>query len=224
MTTKTKIWNGAEPLRRLLVPIEALEPFPGNPRRGDVAVLRTSLKRWGQVLPVLVDPSLSEEGKKRIVARHHLVLAAASMSEIEGEKDWTHIAVIEHAFQDEDEARAYLLADNRIPELGGYDSEALAAQLRALRDTEVFTGTGYVTGDVDDALARLAASNGSPLRNGDQRQHRDPSMKELVLVYNADHLAEIEVWLGIISKADGSAGPSETVYNSLRDAAQRANS
>lgn len=126
-STRKKVWTGASALKRYLVAIDALEPFPGNPRRGDLDAIRSSLRRFGQVRPILIDGS-------RIVAGHHLVRAA----EAEG---WTHVAAIPNEFGSEDEARAYLLADNRTAELGSIDEEALNAQLAALRgDLE---GTGY---------------------------------------------------------------------------------
>jgi site-specific DNA-methyltransferase (adenine-specific) len=126
-STRKKTWTGAATLKRYLVAIDTLEPFPGNPRRGDLDAIRASLRRFGQVRPILVDGS-------RIVAGHHLVRAA----EAEG---WTHVAAIANEFGSEDEARAYLLADNRTAELGSIDEEALNAQLQALRGE--LDGTGY---------------------------------------------------------------------------------
>lgn len=131
------VWQGAKALRRFLVPIDSLEPFPGNPRRGDVEQLRASLRRFGQVLPVLTDPQLGEDGKQRIVAHHHVVLAAQA-------EGWTHVAAVANEFADEEEARAYLVADNQLADLGGYDLELLHAQLKAVAETEhAFDGTGY---------------------------------------------------------------------------------
>jgi ParB-like chromosome segregation protein Spo0J len=134
---ETVVWTGAKALRRFLVRIDALEPFPGNPRRGDIAQLRASLRRFGQVLPVLVDPQLGADGLQRIVAHHHVVLAAI-------EEGWTHVAVIANEFADEEEARAYLVADNQLADLGGYDLELLHAQLKAVASTPLaLDGTGY---------------------------------------------------------------------------------
>jgi DNA modification methylase len=135
-----EVWRGAEYLRPVLVPIDSLEPWPDNPRRGDVAAIAASLDRFGQVRPVLVQGS-------RIVAGHHLVLAAL-------ERGYTHIAVGDHDFGSEDEARAYLLADNRTAELGVVDDALLSAQLAALQDTR---GIGYTDKDLAQLESRLAA-------------------------------------------------------------------
>lgn len=220
MTPTTKpVWDGAKSLRRFLVPVEDLEPFPGNPRRGDVESLRVSLRRFGQVLPVLADPALGESGKQRIVARHHLVLAAA-------EEGWTHVAVIPHEFRDEDEARAYLLADNKIADLGTYDLDELVGHLRVLQEIDDgFVGTGYSNGDLDDLLAeQIRLQQESPLAPDDtKREHRDPSKKELVLIFSPEQLEQVETWMRIVAKEKGTAGSSETVYAALDVAARTLN-
>jgi hypothetical protein len=216
--TEQIVWNGAEALRPFLVPIGSLEPFPGNPRQGDVAALRSSLRRFGQVLPALVDPALGESGKPRIVARHHLALAAT-------EEGWTHIAAIPNTFADEEEARAYLLADNRIPELGGYNLEALVTHLSALAELDALEGTGYTRDDVDTQLAELRR-----LRDETPRPPREPGgngndaeLKEVVLLFSESHHKQVEQWLGIVAKEKRTDGPSETVYAALKIAAKTVN-
>jgi hypothetical protein len=47
------------------------------------------------------------------------------------------------------EARAYLLADNRTPDLASYDEEALAAMVEAGDD---LIGTGYDKNGADEVL------------------------------------------------------------------------
>jgi hypothetical protein len=129
------VWRGAGALRQFLVPIAELAPFPGNPRLGDVDAVRSSLRRFGQTRAILVD---AEDGRL-IVAGHHVVLAATA-------EGWTHVAAIPNEFADAEEARAYLLADNRIGELGTYDLELLHEQLREARDADGrpgLEGTGY---------------------------------------------------------------------------------
>lgn len=137
MTTaaKTKpVWNGPQALRRFLVAIADLEPFPGNPRRGDVASVARSLERFGQTRPILVDGTGA-----RIVAGHHVTLAAATL-----DPPWTHVAAIPNEFASDDEALAFLLADNRTHDLGDYQRDLLAEHLRTLQATVAgLVGTGY---------------------------------------------------------------------------------
>lgn len=117
---------------------------------GDVGAISESLKRFGQLRPVVVRGS-------RIVAGHHVVLAARALG-------WSHVAVLDVEFADEDEARAFLIADNRTAELGWTDDALLVAQLEALESRD---GTGYSEEDLDDLREQLAALN--RLDN-----HRDP--------------------------------------------------
>src|SRR5262249_42879031 len=72
------VWKGPDQPRPFLVPLGSLEPFPGNPRRGDIVSLRDSLKRFGQPRPALADPALGDGGRLRLVAGHHLALAASA--------------------------------------------------------------------------------------------------------------------------------------------------
>lgn len=207
------LWEGNEALRPFLVAIAELEPFPQNPRRGDVAAIRGSLVRFGQVKPIVIDGL-------RIIAGHHLVKAAQ-------EEGWTHIAAIPNAFGDDDEARAFLLADNRTSELGTYENEALVEHLKALAEIDGLFGTGYTTDDLDERLAALRRSVGTPPAaapgSDTKREHRDPSMKELVLLYGEERFKEVENFLGIIAKEKGTQGTSETVYAALEHAARAMN-
>ena len=125
-------WQGAEALREMLHPLNKLEAFPGNPRLGNVEAIAQSFKRFGQLKPIVVDG-------RRVIAGHHMVQAAHDVG-------WTHIAVISNDFGSEDEQRAFLLADNRTFELGGFDATDLVIQLAALND---LTGTGYTHEDLD---------------------------------------------------------------------------
>lgn len=163
MSEATVVWNGPDDLRERLVAISELEPFPNNPRRGNTGAVAESLRRFGQVKPVVVDG-------RRIVAGHTLVRAAES-------EGWTHVSFTENAFGSEEEQRAYLLADNRSSDLGTYDDRLLRDQLRALSDTE---GTGYAEADLMLLEARLRAqdppSEFPPLDPDDlEVQYRCPS-------------------------------------------------
>lgn len=133
-------WNGPEALRGSLIAISDLEPWPGNPRQGDVGAISESLKRFGQLRPIVVRGN-------RIVAGHHVVLAARALG-------WSHVAVLESELADEREARAFLIADNRTAELGYTDDALLVAQLESLGDR---SGTGYSDDDLDDLRATVAA-------------------------------------------------------------------
>lgn len=144
-TTEKVVWSGPKALRRSLVPISTLEPFPNNPRRGDTDAVAASLRRFGQVKPIVIDGN-------RIIAGHTLVRAA----EQEG---WSHVAASENEFGSEEERRAFLLADNHTSDRGSYDDALLLEQLRALEERE---GTGYDESDVSVLEKKLREAEAPP--------------------------------------------------------------
>ena len=139
-------WRGAEQLRPYLCRISLLEPTVGNPDKGKAHVgrLKGSLTRFGQTRPILLD---SADGVT-IRAGHHLTRAAEELG-------WTHIAAITAEFNDEGEAIAYLMADNRLARVG--DEDASVQQQLALLDlVDNLQGTGW---DID-TVERLRTEAG----------------------------------------------------------------
>jgi DNA modification methylase len=142
-------------LRRLAVPIDSVTPHPRNDHhQGDVGAIALSLRRFGQVRPIVVQKSTSF-----IVAGNHVHAAMKA----EGEKK---IAAVVVDLADED-ALAYLIADNRTAELAYNDPESHAAILTELREAGLLEGTGYDDEDVGHLLADLArdaegAAGGEP--------------------------------------------------------------
>ena len=104
--------NIAVALHGLVVPITSVELHPRNPRSGDVEAVAASLRRFGQQKPIVIQASTHY-----VVAGNHLVRAAQASG-------WTEIAanVVE---LDDATATAFMLADNRTSDLGGYDDALL---------------------------------------------------------------------------------------------------
>jgi DNA modification methylase len=132
----------APQLQGLAVPIDSLTLHPRNPRRGDVAAVTESLRRFGQQKPIVV-----QAGTRYVVAGNHLLRAALALG-------WTQIAAnVEE--MDDAEATALMLADNRTSDLGGYDDALLAEILAAQATADNLWATGY---GVDDVAALLRAA------------------------------------------------------------------
>lgn len=130
------VWHGAEGLRDRLVPIDEVILLPDNARQGDIGAISVSLDRLGQQKAIVVDV----DGV--ILAGNHLTQAAREIG-------WTHIAREVSNLEGEDKTR-YVLADNRLSDLGDYDNDLLIAQLQALTDLD---GVGYDLDDLDDLIA-----------------------------------------------------------------------
>jgi hypothetical protein len=77
--------------------------------------------------------------------------------------DWLVPVLRGAAFKDDKEAEAYLLADNRVGELGGWDDLALADMLVELSpsDGEMLAGTGFDQSLVDGIQAARRANAGA---------------------------------------------------------------
>jgi ParB/Sulfiredoxin domain len=121
------VWSGAEDLRALLQPLEALVPDPQNPRSHDeergVTALKESLTRFGQRKPVVLNrrTGLLEAG-------HGLRLAASQLG-------WSHLAAV--GVEDDDlQALSYNVLDNRSAELSGWKWLVLGDVLRQVQGTD----------------------------------------------------------------------------------------
>jgi hypothetical protein len=130
----------ASDLDAMRVPTDSLRPHPENPRRGDVAAITESLLRFGQVRPIVA----TLDGV--VVAGNHVLAAVRELG-------WPEVAAVREDLN-EDDARAYLVADNRLAELGTYDDAGLAAVLESLGPGGV-AGTGYRGDDLDAVLSKL---------------------------------------------------------------------
>lgn len=103
-------------------PIDRLVPYARNARTHSPAQVRQiagSIARFGFNSPILVD------GKDGIVAGHGRLLAARELGLVE-----VPVVVLDHL--SELERRAYLLADNQLAQLAGWDDAMLAAELSEL--------------------------------------------------------------------------------------------
>jgi hypothetical protein len=144
--------NIVEQLQGLCVPVEELRTLTGNARQGDVEAVMRSLDKFGQRKPIVV-----QVGSNEIIAGNHTFAAAKRLG-------WTEIAVV-WVEDDDTTAKAFALADNRTSELGGYDSELLAAMIQEVmnEDTDLLLAASYT----EDDLAALLANTGADDLLGD---------------------------------------------------------
>jgi ParB-like chromosome segregation protein Spo0J len=130
-------------LKQLVIPLEGLQPYSRNPRRGDVDLIAASLTTNGQYRPIVVNSRTQQ-----ILAGNHTFYAAQQLG-------WTEIAA---TFVDVDEHQAarIVLADNRTADQGDYDQATLAALLADVAvDEQGLAGTGYTDADLTALLATM---------------------------------------------------------------------
>jgi hypothetical protein len=109
-----------------LWPPDRLVPYWRNARTHSdeqVAQIAASIVQFGFLNPVLVD---SKDG---IIAGHGRVLAARKLG-----LELIPVVVLDHL--DETQKRAYILADNKLAELAGWDEEALRLELAELKSAD----------------------------------------------------------------------------------------
>jgi len=124
------------------LPISSLKPDPKNPRKHNdrqIRLLAKSIKGVGFNVPVLIDAHLN------IMAGHGRILAA----QILGLQEVPTIA-LEHLT--EAQARAFMIADNRLCEIAAWDDQLLGEQLKTLAELDLdfsLEVTGFTMGEID---------------------------------------------------------------------------
>ena len=121
--------------------IDSIKPHPENPRRGDIEVIRESIRANGLYAPIYV-----RSQTKRIIAHRHVWEACKLEGLAQVPVVWLDVNV--------EQARRIMLADNGTSDVATNDDAALLAVLSKLADTrEGLFGSGYT----DDAMSVLRA-------------------------------------------------------------------
>ena len=128
--------------------IEALKPDPANPRihsRKQIRQIANSIETFGFNVPVLVDAD------DKVIAGHGRLLACRELG-------WSEVPTLRLDHLSPAQARAFMIADNRLTEIAGWDDKLLAEQLKDLSllgldfNLEV---TGFEMGEIDLRIASL---------------------------------------------------------------------
>lgn len=115
------------------VPIDSLQPYPGNARTHDEAALAESAEANGQYRSVVVRQLA--DGELQILAGH----GTTDAFRLRGDEE-IRVEVIE---ADDTEARRILLADNGSSRNAGYNDAALLELLDAASTDGGLLGTGW---------------------------------------------------------------------------------
>jgi DNA modification methylase len=122
-------------------PIADLIPYARNSRThsdAQVAQIASSIKEFGWTNPVLLD------GENGIIAGHGRVMAASKL----GEKE---VPTIELSHMDDNQKRAYIIADNKLALNAGWDNEMLMLEVADLKDAGYDLGlTGFSLDELND--------------------------------------------------------------------------
>lgn len=106
------------------LPVALLKPYERNAKQHpeeQLEKLQASIREFGFVSPCLIDKDYN------IIAGHGRVMAAKQMG-----LESVPCVLIEGLT--EEQRRAYILADNRLTELGGWDAEMISEELSELKE------------------------------------------------------------------------------------------
>ncbi len=200
--------------------LEDLPAWPRNPKLHDRDATKASLQRFGFTAPVLLD-----EATGKLVAGHGRVEALLELKEQGAEvpkrvrlrKDgaWMIPTIRGLSFGSEQEAEAYLLADNRLVEKGGWDDDMLKAilvdlQAAGTEELDTLAGLGWSEREV----AALVRSHDDEHLNGPTPDERlngyiEAGIKQIVLFFSTkdydvyvDRFAAAQKRLGVKSHTD----------------------
>jgi hypothetical protein len=136
------------PLRDVpLLPIADLQPYSRNARTHSAKQLRqiaNSIEQFGFTNPVLID----RDGG--IIAGHGRVEAARLLG-------WSEVPTIRLSHLSPAQKRAYVIADNRIAQLAGWDEQILAIELQDLAKIDIELDvaiTGFATVEIDGLVEK----------------------------------------------------------------------
>lgn len=124
------------------LPVASLRPYSRNARthsQKQIAQIAASIKTFGFNNPVLID----KDGV--IIAGHGRVAAAKSLG-------LESVPVIRLEHMSEAQKRAYILADNKLAEKAGWDSDILAIELQNLMEYDLdfdISITGFEMPEID---------------------------------------------------------------------------
>lgn len=163
------------------LPIEVLRNYPGNSRTHDVEQIEKiirSIREFGWTNPILIDD------ENMILAGHGRKEAALAMG-------MRMVPCLRLMGLDEEQKRAYVLADNRLAEDAGWDQTLLRLELADLDMTGFdLSLTGFSEDEIKDLLASTEA--------GDGEAPTDPEEYQITIFSkNEEELLAIKKLLGV---------------------------
>lgn len=137
------------------IAIDLVHSYSRNARthsEKQITQIARSIQTYGFNNPILVDKTT------QIIAGHGRYLAAKSLG-------LSHVPVIRLEHMTDEQKRAYILADNKLAEKAGWDSEILKIELQSLIELDTdfdLTLTGFETPEID-----LILNGNAPVKASD---------------------------------------------------------
>tara|TARA_B100000424_G_scaffold192207_1_gene149819 strand:+ start:530 stop:1171 length:642 start_codon:yes stop_codon:yes gene_type:complete len=119
-----------------------------NVKDHDLGAIHESMNRFGFTSPLLLNEKTGQlvAGHGRLQAllqKKQLKEEAPANIKVDDNDDWYVPVIRGVSFKNEQEAQAYLIADNRLTELGGWNNDELVKELEKLAEQSSLDGTGF---------------------------------------------------------------------------------
>lgn len=157
--------EATEEIRVEYVSISEISKWPRNPKDHDHHEIQKSFYRFGFIKPVLVD-----EGTQQLVAGHGRIDTLKLLKnsgkqpprgvQVVDDDTWLLPVLRGVKFENPAEAEAFLLADNRLSEIGGWNQDLLAEMLGEIADIDgAIEGIGFDYAEIMDMVEPKVKGN-----------------------------------------------------------------
>ena len=120
--------------------LHQIVPNDKNPKEHDIEEIIRSFQRFGFTNPLIIDSNTNKlvAGHGRLQALKYLKAREQQAPDgiKENNNDWL-VPTIKRAFLNENEAMAYIIADNKLTEIGNWDNNKLSDMVNELLENDV---------------------------------------------------------------------------------------
>jgi len=193
----------ADPLAIEWLPIDSIQVRKENPKRHDLRQIEESIRRFGFVQPLIVDKTtgtlIAGHGRLQVIKK--MMKEGKICPGLVGDNGvpWK-VPVVRVALKSEREAKAYLIADNRLTEKGGWDEASLGAMVRDLaKEKDGLRGIGLSKLEA----SRLMGKFGESFTEASAKGYVTSSIRQITLYYS---FQEFQAYISRMEKAMAQAG------------------
>ena len=142
------------------LPLSEIVEADKNPKDHDIGQIYQSIKRFGFTQPIMMNENTGKllAGHGRLQTLQQMKQGGEKVPARIKEKDgqWLVPVLKGIAFEDDMEAQAYLIADNRLTELGGWNTGELVDTLQELVEGGLsLDGVGYDFDDLETMVTQI---------------------------------------------------------------------
>ncbi len=142
------------------IPLADIVEADINPKDHDIGQIYQSIKRFGFTQPIMMNENTGKllAGHGRLQTLQQMKQGGEKVPARIKEKDgqWLVPVLKGIAFEDDMEAQAYLIADNRLTELGGWNTGELVDTLQELVENGLnLDGVGYDFDDLETMVTQI---------------------------------------------------------------------